>query len=181
MVKAIRTLIVDELANKLGDLDLCLVVNFKGISSLEAIELRSDLRVNQLRMRVVKNNLAAIALKSKGKQEIAKLFDGPSAIWHGDTDPVTLAKKAVEWRAKNPKVVLRGGYLNGRLLTAAEVIALSRLPDRKTLLGMVVGTLAAPMSGFVGALNQIASKFVRVVQQVKEQKEKAGGDAPAQA
>lgn len=179
MAKVIRNMIVSELGAKLKDVNVCLVVNYKGITSTEAIDLRTDLRVNHVRMQVVKNNLAAIALKGVGREAIAKLFDGPSAIWHGDIDPVAMAKKAVEWRAKNPKVVVRGGYLNGRLLTEQEVVALSKLPDRKALLGMVVGTLAAPMSGFVGALNQIATKFVRVVQQVKEQKEKAGGGAPA--
>lgn len=178
MAKAIRNMVVSELKSRYRDVNMCLVVNYSGITSSQANDIRSELRTNAVRMRVVKNNLASRALKDVGKEGVAKHFQGPVAILHGDADPVVMAKKVLEFKAKVPKFILRGGYLNGRVLSDQEVIALSKLPDRKALLGMVVGTLAAPMTGFVRTLNQITTQFVRVVQQVKEKKEKEGG-APA--
>lgn len=179
MAKKIRNMVVTELKNRFKGMDMCVVVNYTGVSSAEASELRSELRKEKVLMRVVKSSLAAIALKELGKAGVSETFKGQVAILHGGDDPVITAKKVVEVRSKQPKLALRGGYLNGRVLTDQEVIALSKMPDRKAMLGQVVGTLAAPMAGFVRTLNQITTKFVRVVAAVQEQKAKAGDGAPA--
>lgn len=179
MAKAIKKQVVRELTHKFQDTQFCLVLNYQGITSLEGMDFRTDLRLNKMRMNVVKNSLAGIALKGVGKGGVSELFKGPVALLQGDqVDPVAVAKKAVEWKAKLPKLAIRGAYLDGRVLSDKEVITLSRLPDRKALLGQVVGTLAAPMSGFATALNQIMAKFARVVAAVKDKKEKEGGAAP---
>ncbi|MBI5366056.1 MAG: 50S ribosomal protein L10 [Planctomycetes bacterium] len=181
MSKVLRKQIVDEVSARLKGVSSCVVVDYHGMSAQQTWEFRAALKEAKVRMSVVKNSTAAVAVKQLGKDPMAKLIAGPTALVFGGDDVTSASRKVVAWheKSKQKKPTIRGGFLEGKVLTPEEVVALSKMPTRDQLLAQVFGTLNAPATCFVSALAQIMRGFATAVKQYAEQKEKAGGDAPA--
>lgn len=178
MSKPLRKKIVGETAARLQGVASCVVVDYQGMTAQQAWEFRAVLRESKVQMKVVKNSTTAVALKQVGSEKLKALITGPTALVYGGDDVTVPSRKVVGYRekSKSKKPVIRGGYLDGKVLTPEEVVALSRMPTREQLLGQLFGTLNAPAANFVGALAQITRGFVTVVKQYGEKKEK---EAPA--
>lgn len=155
------------------------VASFRGVTVGEMTALRKKLREVHAEFRVVKNTLVRRAAEGTPFGGLSGTFKGPTAIAFSHGDPVALAKAMKEYAAASPKVTLRAGFLDGRVLTAAEVQALADVPSREVLLSRLVGGLGSPLSRLAAALSDSPRKLVYVLESIRKQRpaESAAGDA----
>ncbi|NQT53225.1 50S ribosomal protein L10 [bacterium] len=171
MPSVINQRMVTELATELRAMPQALLVDYSGLSAEQSNELRTLLDEQGARMLVVKNSLTVLALRQLDLPDVADLIDGPTALVHGEGDPAHLAKTVLDWGKKAKLLTLRGGVLDGTALDAAGAQALAALPPLLVLRAMVVGVIAAPLTRFVGSLQEIVRSFVGVIQAIAEKDE----------
>lgn len=169
----LNQLIVSELSQGLRGIDALLYAGFSGMSTETATSLRSELRKEDYRLRVVRNRLFRLALEEL-QVDAGAMPKGEMALVYregGKSDPVRMSQILVDWTKKSEKLTLKGGLLSGKSLTADQVLKLSKIPPREVLLSCLLGALLGPMSGLVRVLAGPLSGLVRVLDQIKRQKE----------
>ena len=178
MPKKLNQLLRKELASKLADVPSGVLVNYQHLPSEETYALRKELNAKKIKMLVVKNSVATLALKETGTQGVDEVFKGPLALCY-DGDPVAVATALVEWRKKNKKTKLeiKGGILDRRVIPAAEVTKLAGLPSKKQLHAQLAGTLNAPITGLVQVAAGVLRKLLYGLKAYQEKLEKGGGAA----
>jgi len=162
---------VGELTSALRELPHALVLDYTGLSAGQADLLRSRLSEQGARMLVVKNSLAALALRTAGLPDAAALLQGPSAFITGGADPAALAKSLLDWSKKEKLAAVRGGVVGGEVLDLAGVQSLASLPPLQVLRAQVVGAIGAPLTQLVGVLQSVLRSFVGVVTAIAEKRE----------
>jgi large subunit ribosomal protein L10 len=174
MLRKDKEAVVQEAVELLKGSDTLFVSDYRGLTVAEITQLRGQLRERGARVKVLKNTLTRRAAAEAQREEIVPLLSGPSAITFCGDDPVGPAKALTDFAKTHDALVVRGGFLQGSLVDADGVKALSALPPREVLLAQVVGTLAAPVTGLVTVLNGTLAGVVRALQQVADQKAAAG-------
>jgi len=170
MSKRIKELTVQELRREFEGVETCLVVDVHQAKGPEAVALRRYLRERGIRLRTVKNSLAARALSELGLGEVRQFLEGPCALASGEEDLLALAKAVVDLRREHRTVQVRGGVCSGRPVGPEQLQELARLGSREALLAVLIGTfqaplrqvatvVAAPLSGLAGVLSQAARKI----------------------
>ena len=165
-----KEVITKELAEKLKEAKGVVFSDFKGLTMKDLVALRKDLRAQNISLKVVKKTLINIALKNAGINISVKEMEGQIAIAVSGVDEVAVAKVISNFAKTNKNLKVTGGVLEGALLSADQVIALSKLPSKKELLAKFVGTINAPVTNFVRVLSGNLSNLVRVLQAVAEKK-----------
>ena len=161
--------VIEELTEKLKSNSVVLV-DYKGINVAQSDRLRARSRESGVEFVVAKNTLAQIAADRAGIEDISELLVGPTAIAFSE-DPVTGAKLMDEFSNEIDAFELKGGLLDsGRVVDAAGVARLSRLPGREQLIAQVVGGIQAPLAGLVTVLNGTIRNLAILLNQVAEQK-----------
>jgi len=168
MSKRLKALMVKELENSFAGLDRCIIVGLTGVPATAADKVRADLASRNVRLRIVKNALAAVALREVGLKGVEAFLDGPTAIVTGGGDLVDLAKAAGQLAKAAGTVVVKGGYGEGKVLSPVDIEALSKVPGRQELLAMLAGALAGTMRNFAGALGAVQRNFVYALTAAKE-------------
>jgi large subunit ribosomal protein L10 len=163
---------VKVLAEKFKAMKGMIMTEYHGLSVAQISELRNQLRKNGCEYLVVKNTLSKIALKEVGIESANEYFEGPTAIVVESDDPVSPAKIVSEFSKKCDKLVIKGGLLDGKVITKNEINALASLPTKEVLIGKMLGSMNAPISNFVGVLSAVTRNFVCVLNAIKEKKEK---------
>jgi large subunit ribosomal protein L10 len=161
---------VELLTEKMQKSEGLILADFSGLTVLEVNELRSKCREQGVEFRVVKNRLARRAATAAEVADLEDLLKGPTAIAFGYESPVEPAKVLAEFAKQNEKVEIKGGLLEGKVITIAEVKALSELPGREELLAMIARGFNAPTQSFVNVLQGTVGGFVRALNAVAEQK-----------
>src|SRR5437016_5075372 len=143
--------------------------------------LRSRLLDSGAKFAVVKNTLTRRAAEVAGADALLTLLEGPSAIAFLEADgDMVAAAKALADSARETKVLeIRGGVMQGRTMTAAEVEMLATLPATDVLRGQVLGAIIAPLSAFAALLNAPLQNLVGLIDARIEQL--GGEDAPTEA
>ena len=169
--------IVNDLTDQLkqtGDVEgqaTTVVFNYTSITANEINELRSALFEHDAKLKITKNTLIKRVLENTGVN-LEKDLEGQNAILiPNNKDVISPIKTLYEFIKKNEKGEITLGVLNSQIITKEKVEELSKLPSRDELLAQVVGGLASPIRGFAYALNGVQSKFVRVLGEIKNQKE----------
>ena len=158
--------------------NMVVLVNLK-VTSAENQEMRNTLREKKTRLRIVRSRLTMKAFNELGLKDAQKLFLGPTCIVDAE-DPVTAAKVAVDLVAKyNKSLKLAGGILEGKLLDAKEVEALSKSKTRPELLGDVVMLAKSPGSRVAAQLKGPGGRIAGAIKALVEKLEKGGGAEPA--
>lgn len=158
---------VDELARKCEGVRNAVLVDVRSVTSAQAVELRAEMRKEKVRFSVVKNSVARHAFEKAGWRDLAAHLSGMNAVAYGP-DPVAIAKRIKSFQEKAGSLKVRAAVVEGKAIPPAQIDVLSKLPSREQLLGMLVGTMAAPASSFVRVLNAIPSQFVRALAAVRE-------------
>jgi len=163
--------LVKELTEKIKAAKSAVFVDFKGLKVKDATILKKSLREAGVSYVVVRKTLIDIALKNAGVEgaSIAKM-EGQIALSLSNQDEVSAAKIIDTFAKTNENVKMLGGVLGTQLMSMAEVKALAKVPSKEQLLGQLVGTLNAPVSGFVNVLAGNLRGLVQVLNAVKEQK-----------
>ena len=152
MLRSDKERIVGELTERLQATETLIVADYRGLTMKEVDALRGELLQHGAKFTIVKNSLTRRAAEAAGADSVLALLDGPTAIafLETDGDPVAVAK-ALSDTARTTKVLaVRGGVLEGRVMTADEVNELAKLPPLDALRGQVLGAVAAPLYAIVG-------------------------------
>jgi large subunit ribosomal protein L10 len=174
MLRKDKEAVVHETTRLLADTEALYLSDYRGLTVTEITELRAKLREGGAMVRVLKNTLARRAAAEAGRDQIVPLLTGPTAVTFCSGDPVGPAKALIDFMRAHPQLTVRGGFLQGSLVDADGVRALSALPPREALIGQLVGTMAAPLSGLVTVLQGSISGLARALQQIADQKAAAG-------
>ena len=169
MSKVLRRKMVDELAAKFKGSSNVVLVDAKGLTGHQTVELRKDMREGQGRVRLLKNAVALHTFKKLGLAGFEKHLSGMNAVIYGP-DSLAIAKKLVAYREKHQKPAVKAALIEGKEMDVASLEALSKLPGRNELLSMLLGTMQAVTQKFVSTLNEIPRKFVGTLQAVADKK-----------
>ena len=152
MLKSDKERIVGELTERLQATETLIVADYRGLTMKEVDALRGELLQHGARFTIVKNSLTRRAAEAAGADAVLALLDGPTAIafLETDGDPVAVAKALAETARTTKVLAVRGGVLEGRVMTAEEVEELAKLPPLDVLRGQVLGAVAAPLYAIVG-------------------------------
>ena len=170
--------VVDELTQRLKAAETLLVADYRGLTMPQIDELRTRLIESGARFTVVKNTLTRRAAEAAGADALLTLLDGPSAIAFLEADgDMVAAAKALATSARETNVLeIRGGVMQGRAMTAAEVESLATLPPEDVLRGQVLGAVVAPLTSLAGLLNAPLQNLVGLIDARIDQ---LGGEAEA--
>lgn len=163
--------LVKNLAEKLKNSKATVFSDFKGLNVKDMTALRAELREKSVDMQVIKKTLLTIAMKDAGIELDATKFEGQIAVAVAREDEVEAAKIIAKMAKMNENLKIVGGLLGKNILSKEEVVALSKLPSKDELLAKLVGTLNAPVSGFVNVLAGNLRGLVQVLKAVSEAKE----------
>src|SRR3954465_11172188 len=157
--------VVEELTARLKAADTLLVADYRGLTMPQIDELRTRLLESGARFTVVKNTLTRRAAGAAGTEALLTLLDGPSAIafLEADGDMLAAAKALADSARETSVLEIRGGILQGRTVTAAEVEPLAKLPPEDVLRGQVLGAIVAPLTALAGLLNAPLQNFVGLI------------------
>jgi large subunit ribosomal protein L10 len=164
-----KVAVVDEVKDRLGSASAALLTEYRGLSVSSLAQLRRQLREAGGEMKVYKNTLVRFAARDLGL-EIEELLTGPTAIAFVDGDPVNVAKALRDFARTNPALVVKGGLLGEKALSAAETQALADVEPREVLLAKLAGAMAAPMVQFAGLLQALPRNFAYGLQALIDQK-----------
>ena len=169
--------LVSELRALVGQTKAAILTDYRGLSVAEMTELRKKLRDVDAEYRVVKNTLFKLAAgDAMPIAEMGEFLTGPTAIGFAKADPVAVAKILLDYARDHKAMSVKAGVMDGRILSAAQVESLSKVPPREVLLSQMIGSLQSPISGFVGTLSGIISNFVFTLQAIAD---KQGAGEPA--
>ena len=155
MQKEDKERVVAELTEKLRSSETMIIADYRGLTMPQIDALRTRLIENGARFTVVKNTLTRRAAEAAGADALLALLEGPSAIAfvEADGDAVAVAKALAD-SARDTKVLeIRGGVMQGRVITGADVDALAKLPPLDVLRGQVIGAVIAPLNAIAGLIN----------------------------
>jgi large subunit ribosomal protein L10 len=170
--------VVEELTARLKAAETLLVADYRGLTMPQIDELRTRLLESGARFTVVKNTLTRRAAEAAGTEALLTLLDGPSAIafLEADGDMVAAAKALADSARQTNVLEIRGGIMQGRPVTAAEVESLATLPPAEVLRGQVLGAIVAPLTALAGLLNAPLQSLVGLIDARIEQ---LGGEEEA--
>ena len=175
MSHAVNRAYIKGLIREFKDVDSCVVIGPRRLTVAEVDGLRQRLREKEIRMRVVKNTLARLALEETPIAPAGELFDGPSAVLYGGDSAITISKAIVEEAKKaKDKIVIQGGYAEGELLDAAGIDALSKAPSREEALAMILASMFGPVSDLARAMDGLLTEVHGLIGALEEKRGEEG-------
>lgn len=163
--------IVSDVAAVAADAHSAVAAEYRGLTVGEMTELRAKARDTGVYLRVVKNNLAKIALADTEFACMSEGFVGPLVLAFSMEDPGSAARLLKDFAKEHDKLEVKMLSVGGELLAASDIDRLATLPTRDQALAILAGTLKAPLDKLARTLNEVPGKFVRTVAAVREQKE----------
>jgi len=149
---------VSELADKIKEAKLVLLTDYRGISVEDVTGLRANLRKVNGDYKVIKNNITRRALKEAEIEGLDDLLVGPTAVVLSNEDYLEPLKAVYEYAKDSETYKIKGGVINGKVMTTEELITLAKLPSRETLISMLAGALLGNISKLAVALDQVRAQ-----------------------
>jgi len=159
---------IKEMIEKSRDV---IFTDFRGLSVAQITELRQSLRQKEAEYRVVKNSYARLALGELSFPFQDEFLIDPTALTLVKEDIGPVAKLLFDF-TRDSTLKIKGGLVDGRIASYEDVHAISRLPGRSEMYAMLMGTMNAPLTNLVYAMNEVVTKLVRTLQAVADSKEK---------
>ncbi len=174
MNKADKITQVTDLAERFTKANAAFFADYKGLTVEQVNDLRRKLRVQKVEVKVVKNNLARLAVRKAnlGPESVALLDSvvGPTLVGFAFGDPAAAAKIFFKFSEDNEVFGLKDSLLRDQKISPKGVEELSKLPSREVLLAQMLGSLNAPVSNFVGVLAAVPRSFVQVLRAIEQNK-----------
>jgi len=177
---------VAELTERFRGSSGAVLTEYRGLTVAQLAELRKSLGGNAT-FAVVKNTLTKIAVTEAGlTDQLSSLLVGPSAVAFVDGDVVEAAKGLRDFAKANPLLVIKGGVLDGKAITSAEIIKLADLEPREVLLAKLAGAMKASLAGAAATFNALPVQMAQLAEALRAQRATAEGgtvtaEAPADA
>ena len=186
MQKEDKERIVEELTEKLRNSETMIVADYRGLTMPQIDALRGRLISNGARFTVVKNTLTRRAAEAAGADALLALLEGPSAIAfiEADGDAVAVAKALADTARETKVLEIRGGIMQGRIVSGSEIVELSKLPPLDVLRGQVLGAIIAPLTAIAALVNAPLQNLYGLIdariEQLQAQGDTSGIAAPAE-
>lgn len=173
VIPADKVAAVDELTEKFRASNATVLTEYRGLTVAQLVELRRALGENAS-YRVSKNTLAKRAAHDAGLTDLDEFFTGPTALAFVTGEVVDAAKAIRDFAKENDALVIKGGVMDGRAITAEEFGKLADLESREVLLGKLAGAMKGSMSKAAALFAAPASKVARATAALRDKKEAAG-------
>lgn len=157
-IRAAKESTVATIAEALKSAKSVTVVEYRGLTVANLDELRKTLRESNSSFKVYKNTLVNIAAKELGYEGLAEHLEGPNAFVFSNNDEVSAPKAITKFAKKHEELVVKAGIVEGKVLNAEEMVAVSKLPGKDGLLSMFLSCLNAPISKFAATVQAVADK-----------------------
>ncbi len=164
---------VQYLNNQLSETAIAILVDYKGLDVAAMTQLRSELRKEDIKFKVVKNTLLSMASKGTDSALLSDYFTGPNAIVTCKNDPVAPARILVKFAEDHDKLKIKVGAMNGKTLAPEEIKSLAKLPSREVLLSQLLSTMNGVPTSMVRVLAEVPRSFLNVLKAVEDQKKAA--------
>ena len=146
---------VKKLAEKLKEAKVILLTDYRGINVEDVTKLRIDLRNTNSEYKVIKNNIIRRALDANGESGLNDLLEGPTALVIGTEDYLEPSKVIYNFSKNNEFYKIKGGIIDGKVMTAEEIITLAKLPSRQELMAKLAGALLGNITKLAVALDAV--------------------------
>ena len=146
---------VAKLAEKIKEAKVVLLTDYRGINVSDVTGLRAKLRTAEVEYSVIKNNITRRALAECKIEGLDDALLGPTAVVIGNNDYLEACKTIYEYAKDNEFYKIKGGIIEGKVVSAEEIITLAKLPSKETLIGMLAGALLGNISKLAVALDQV--------------------------
>ncbi len=146
---------VSKLAEAIKESKLVLLTDYRGINVADVTSLRTDLRNVKAEYKVIKNNITKRALAECKLEGLDDKLEGPTAVIISSEDYLEATKIIYKFSKDNDYYKIKGGVIDGKVMTTEEIITLAKLPSRQDLLSMLAGGLLANISKLAVALEQV--------------------------
>ena len=171
---------VAEITDKFRASSAAVLTEYRGLTVKQLKTLRRSLGGNA-DYAVVKNTLTKIAANEAGISELDDLFAGPTAVAFVTGDPVESAKALRDFAKENPALIIKGGVLDGKALSADEIKKLADLESREVLLAKLAGAMKGSMAKAAATFQAPLSQFARTADALRAKVEQGGAGEPAPA
>ncbi|MFI6939224.1 50S ribosomal protein L10 [Streptomyces sp. NPDC050418] len=165
---------VEEITRDLRNSNAAVVTSYTGLSVAQLKQLRRSLGENA-QYRVVKNTLTKIAAQEAGISALDEHLKGSTAVAFVTGDPVEAAKGLRDFAKDNPALVIKGGVLDGKALSADEIKKLADLESREVLLAKLAGAMKGKQTQAAQVFQALPSKFVRTAEALRAKQAEQGG------
>jgi large subunit ribosomal protein L10 len=159
---------VAELKDKIEGANALLLAEYRGLTVQEISELRGSLREVETTFAVVKNTLMQLATEEAGVQQLKEFLSGPSAVAFINGDPVAAAKRIAAVSKRFPALDVKGGWMDGQMLSADEAKALAELESREVMLSKIAGLVQGEMVRAVTMFQAAQARFLGLLEAYKE-------------
>lgn len=146
---------VSKLAEKFKSANLVLLTDYRGITVEDVTTLRNTLRETKAEYKVIKNNIIKRALDTNGESALDEVLEGPTAVITTEGEYLDPLKAIYKFSKDNEYYKIKGGIVEGKVLSVEELITLAKLPSRQELLGMLAGGLLGTISKLAIGLDQV--------------------------
>ncbi|MGQ0742945.1 MAG: 50S ribosomal protein L10 [Acidimicrobiales bacterium] len=171
-----KVAVVDEVTDRLSSASAVLLTEYRGLTVGELAALRKTVAVAGGDYRIYRNTLARRGAEAAGVADLGSLLTGPTAMTFVAGDAVAVAKALKDFARTNPKLVVKGGLLGNRVMTAGDATGLADVAPREVQLARLAGALAAPMRQMAGLLAAVPTNFAYGLSALIDK----GGAQPAQ-
>lgn len=163
----------EAIRDRLARSGAVIFTDFRGLNVGEIAALREKLRAAGVEYKVVKNTLLGRAAESLGIGGLDPYLEGPTAAAFAGDDPVAPAKILQDYIRTARKLEVKGGLIEGRVVSAAEIKQLADLPSKPDLLAKALGSITAPLYGLMSVMTGLQRNFVYALDQIRQKMEAA--------
>ncbi len=149
---------VNELSEKLTSSESTVVVEYRGLTVAQTMELRRNLREENVEFKIYKNSISQRAVEKAGIKGLDESLTGPNALAFSTNDAVAPSRVLAKFAKKNDKLVLKAGIIEGKVVDADKINEISKLPNRDGMIAMILGCFQSPIRNFAYAVKSIAEQ-----------------------
>ncbi len=166
-IQQYKTEAVNKIKQMMKDSRNIIFTNYRGLNVQQITELRRQLITREAEYRIIKNKFTEIAMSDLGLPFEKDFLIDPTALALVKKDSGPVAKVLFDF-VKDTSLQVKGGMIDGKILSTPEIMALSRLPGREELYAMLMSAMNAPLTNLLHVTNGVITKLVRTVQAVAE-------------
>jgi len=164
----LRKLTIEELKESVEKQKAVIFIDFTGLKVEDMFELRRNLKKADSQLKVAKKTIIQLVFKEKGLKIDPEKLKGEIALVFGYKDEISPSKAAYKASEKNPNLRILGGFLENKFREAEEFITLAQIPPKEELLTRLAGSMLAPVTNFVRALEYNLKGLVYILSSIKK-------------
>lgn len=169
--RKVKGVMVNEVAGLIEKNPYLFFVNFEKVPASKTEKLRKTLKKSSSELKVVKRSVLKLALKKQKLEPLCDLAERSSAVTFSKEDPTRASKILYDFSRAEQNMVIKGGYMDGQVISTENIRELAMLPSRDVMLARVMGGMKAPIQGFANVLRGSLQKLVMVLNEVSKKKE----------